>query len=246
MDRSQNIYDNETFFEEYSKLRDSRFNCNVLEEKPALFALVPELSGKRVLDLGCGYGENCDEFLRRGAAKVTGVDLSEKMLSAAREKYPDVEFIRGDMSDLSFISGRYDAVFSSLAIHYINDLDRLMREIYAILEDGGHLLFSMEHPFNSALAKIVKDEEGRPSGCLIKDYMISGLRPESWLESSVEKYHHTFSQIINAVAGAGFIIEKIVEPTPDPELSKDDPKRELRIEKRRHKPIFLIISARKG
>lgn len=119
MNKSQNIYDNQEFFDEYKKLRESSNNCNVLEEKPALFALLPDLQGKSVLDLGCGYGENCAEFQKMGASKVTGLDTSEKMLEVAMSEHPELEFIRGDMSDLNFTSEKYDIVVSSLAVHYL-------------------------------------------------------------------------------------------------------------------------------
>ena len=76
MTHAQNIYDNETFFEGCKKLRENPDSANNLEEKPALFSLAPDLTGKTVLDIGCGYGENCTEFLRLGAAKVVGVDIS--------------------------------------------------------------------------------------------------------------------------------------------------------------------------
>lgn len=52
----QNIYDNETFFEGYRKLREREVNANVLFEIPTLHKLIPDLNGKRVLDLGCGMG----------------------------------------------------------------------------------------------------------------------------------------------------------------------------------------------
>ena len=72
----QNIYDNPTFFDSYRALRKNPASANELIEKPALFALCPDLTGKRVLDMGCGCGENCREFARRGAAEVMGIDIS--------------------------------------------------------------------------------------------------------------------------------------------------------------------------
>jgi len=80
----QNIYDNEAFFEGYHKLRERDDNANVLFEMPALFSLLPELKGKNVLDLGCGFGEHCMHMAQAGACKVVGIDISEKMLQVAR------------------------------------------------------------------------------------------------------------------------------------------------------------------
>ena len=54
----QNVYDNEVFFEGYQKIRENKVNANILFEKPALFSLLPEVKELKILDLGCGYGEN--------------------------------------------------------------------------------------------------------------------------------------------------------------------------------------------
>ncbi len=97
----QNIYDNQPFFDGYKKLRENPDSANILEEKPALFSLAPDLAGKAVLDLGCGYGENCAEFKRLGASRVVGIDISEKMLEVTKNENTGIKFIRVDMSDLS-------------------------------------------------------------------------------------------------------------------------------------------------
>lgn len=60
--REQNIYDDPSFFDGYQKLRQNPSAANDLVEKPALFSLLPDVAGKAVVDLGCGYGENCREF----------------------------------------------------------------------------------------------------------------------------------------------------------------------------------------
>jgi len=94
--QTQNIYDNPVFFDGYKKLRENPDNANLLEEKPALLSLAPDLMDKTILDLGCGYGENCIEFKRLGAVRVTGIDISEKMLAVARAETSDVEYFRAE------------------------------------------------------------------------------------------------------------------------------------------------------
>ena len=81
----QNIYDNDAFFAGYATLRRSREGLNGAPEWPALRAMLPDVKGKRVLDLGCGYGWFCRFAQEQGAAEVMGVDVSEKMLARARE-----------------------------------------------------------------------------------------------------------------------------------------------------------------
>lgn len=84
MSEYQNIFDDETFFEGYRALRERDDNYNDLLEQPAMVKLSPELSGKTILDLGCGYGHNCLDFVKKGAAKVVGIDISQKMLEIAK------------------------------------------------------------------------------------------------------------------------------------------------------------------
>lgn len=242
MGKSQNIFDDPTFFDGYKKLRSNRFNANNLEEKPALFSLSPELAGKSILDLGCGYGENCAEFKARGASSVLGVDISEKMLAVAVEDYPDIEFIRADMSDLSFIRDRYDVVFSSLAVHYIEDFGAFVKSVYEVMTPGGHFIFSQEHPLTTAPvsgASWSKADDGRILHYNLTDYARSGKRSTTWFVDGVEKYHRTFSEVINSLCEAGFIIEKMLEPVPAQETVECDKS----WEKDFHKPNFLLIRA---
>lgn len=66
----QNIYDNSIFFEGYKKIRENKCNANDLIETPALFSLLPDLQGKTILDLGCGVGGHCLEFVNAGQKKL--------------------------------------------------------------------------------------------------------------------------------------------------------------------------------
>lgn len=244
MAKSQNIYDNQDFFDGYKKLRNNEFSANNLEEKPVLFSLSPELTGKAVLDLGCGYGENCAEFKARGASRVLGVDISEKMLAIAAYENPDIEFIRADMSDLSFVKENYDVVFSSLAVHYIEDFSAFVKGVYDLLNPGGFFIFSQEHPLTTAPisgASWARDDDGNILHYKLTDYSRSGFRSTKWIVEGVEKYHRRFSDIVNSLCAAGFTIEKMIETVPTPEILEID----KRWEKDFHKPNFLLIKAKK-
>jgi len=244
MKETQVIFDNETFFEGYKKIRSNPACANEVEEKPALFSLAPDLCGKAVLDLGCGFGENCAEFLRLGASRVTGVDISKKMLDGADVRYPGAEFICGDMNDISFIDGTYDVVFSSLAIHYIADFSKLARQVYERLSDGGVFIFSQEHPLTTAPINGVsweKDADGNKVHYNLSDYSTGGQRIVSWMVDGIIKYHRTFSDIVNALVGAGFTIERMLEPSPDEEFLSKYPDYAPQL----HKPNFLLLRCKK-
>ncbi|MGN0634987.1 MAG: class I SAM-dependent methyltransferase, partial [Acutalibacteraceae bacterium] len=113
---NQNIFDNEIFFKGYKALRDNEINSNDLLEQPAMTKLLPDLNGKSVLDLGCGYGHNCIDFVHRGAKKVVGVDISEKMLSVAKSESarPEIEYLNISMTDISKLGEKFDLIYSSL------------------------------------------------------------------------------------------------------------------------------------
>ncbi len=247
MSKAQNIYDDPTFFDGYRSLRQNPASANNLEEKPALFSLIPDLRGKSALDLGCGYGENLAEFKALGASRVLGVDISEKMLAVAKEEHPELEFIRGDMGDLSFIGERFDCVFSSLAVHYVEDFGRFSKQVYERLNSGGCFIFSQEHPLTTApimtadYVRWTKDDEGKVQYYNLSDYSVSGKRDVSWIVDGVRKYHRTFSDIVNALCEAGFVIQKMLEPFP----SEENIKQNSGAEKELHKPNFLLIRAKK-
>ena len=80
----ENKYDDASFFEKYSRFPRSVGGLDAAGEWPALQGMLPDFTGKRVLDLGCGFGWHCVYAAMRGAASVTGVDISERMLARAR------------------------------------------------------------------------------------------------------------------------------------------------------------------
>ena len=135
MNTTQNIFDNEVFFQGYKELRNKPNNANEREEKPSLISLLPPLCGLTVLDLGCGFGENCETYSNMGAERVVGTDISEKMLEVAQKEHPNAVYLHGDMNDLSplmenaALPKNYDLVVSSLAVHYIKDLNKLARQV---------------------------------------------------------------------------------------------------------------------
>lgn len=245
---NQNIFDNEIFFNGYKALRDNEINYNDLLEQPAMARLLPELNGKSVLDLGCGYGHNCVDFVNHGARRVVGIDISEKMLSVAKSESasPEIEYLNMSMTDISSLNEKFDLIYSSLAFHYVEDFEAFARDMFSILNEGGRLLFSQEHPIITATVDgeghFNKDENGNRVSYTFSNYNEPGERMVHWYVDGVVKYHRTFSGIINALSKAGFIIEEICEPLPEPWAVQKLPT----IVKEYIKPCFLIVKAKKS
>lgn len=243
----QNIFDNETFFSGYKALRDSDCNANDLIEQPAMRKLLPDLNGKSVLDLGCGYGHNCVDFVNRGAARVVGIDISEKMLSVAKEEsaHSKIEYRNMSMTDILKLGETFDFIYSSLAFHYVKDFDAFAKDMYSVLSEGGQLLFSQEHPIITSTVDgaghFNKNENGEKVSYTFSNYNQPGERKIHWYVDGVIKYHRTFSNIINALAKAGFVIEEVCEPIPEERVIKKVPA----WVKEYIKPNFLIVKARK-
>ena len=80
---AQNIYDRPEFFARYSQLARSVHGLAGAPEWPAVRALLPDLAGKRIVDLGCGFGWFARWARAQGAAHVLGIDLSENMIARA-------------------------------------------------------------------------------------------------------------------------------------------------------------------
>ena len=80
----ENKYDDPTFFDKYSRMPRSKEGLAAAGEWHVLRRMLPPFEGKRVLDLGCGFGWHCRYAVEQGAASVVGVDLSERMLAEAR------------------------------------------------------------------------------------------------------------------------------------------------------------------
>ena len=242
----QNIYDNEAFFNGYSKIRENEYNANNLFEKPALYSLLPDLTGKAVLDLGCGFGENCIRYVDKGAKRVVGVDISEKMLAVAEAEnsHKSIKYLKMPMEDIGELRERFDVVVSSLAIQYVEDYQGLVNNIYNLLNDGGVLVFSQEHPINTCFSsgsRWTKDENGKKLYANLEYYSVDGVRESTWFVDGVKKYHRTLSTVINTLIGSGFRIDKIIEPVPTPELLREHPEYDDLL----HKPDFLLVRATK-
>lgn len=239
----QNKYDDPEFFAQYSMMPRSVGGLGAAGEWPALRAMLPDLHGKRVLDLGCGFGWHCRYAREQQAKSAVGVDLSERMLARAKEMTDDpaIEYRQLAIEDINFEACEFDVVISSLALHYVQRFDTVCQKVHHCLVPGGSFVFSVEHPIFTALA--AQDWYYGPQGerlhWPVDDYQDEGLRQARFLTSDVTKYHRTFATYINTLIQAGFRIQELSEPQPTPELLAQHP--DWRDEARR--PMMLLIAA---
>jgi ubiquinone/menaquinone biosynthesis C-methylase UbiE len=131
-------------------------------EAKALRDVLSTIPFNSCLEIGCGTGKNT-EWLLQKAERLTAVDLSEEMLSKAREKVrsPKVEFVQADInSDWNFTEKKFDLVGFSLVLEHIQNLDHIFKEAFKKLEDGGYLYIGELHPFKQYTGSKARFETG--------------------------------------------------------------------------------------
>lgn len=217
---AQNIYDDLAFFKGYSQIPRSRLGLAGAPEWPALRAMLPDVAGMRILDLGCGFGAFGRWAVENGAASVLGVDLSEKMLETARErtgKLP-IAYVQADLETYEPATDAYDLVYSTLAVHYLEDFDAFCRKVRAALCSAGAFVFTAEHPIFAARATPdwIADAAGNRAYA-ISNYNLEGPRRTNWIAEDVVKYHRTIGTMVNTLRRHSLVIEALDEWGPTAE-----------------------------
>jgi len=239
---AQNIYDDPAFFAGYSGLTRSQQGLAGAPEWPTLRALLPELEGLRVVDLGCGFGWFCRWAADQGAASVLGIDLSEKMLGRARAETPAgaVSYRRADLDAVELPAASCELVYSSLALHYVEDLAALLAQVHRALLPGGRLVFSMEHPIFMASRKPgwQVDAEGRRYWP-VDSYQLEGPRRTDWLAEGVVKQHRTLGTTLNLLIRQGFTLAHVEDWGPSEAQVAAQPD----LAEERERPMFLLVAA---
>jgi SAM-dependent methyltransferase len=243
---SQNIYDREDFFQEYSKLQRSQNGLTGALEWPILCNLVGDVSNERVLDLGCGFGWFGRWASGAGAKFVHGIDVSSKMLERAKELSGEMKGLTFSIDDLETVrlpESGYDLVYSSLAFHYVKNLKRLIQEVHKSLIPGGRFVFSVEHPIYTApkdTPSFRHSEKSENSYIWPLDsYAEEGTRVVNWLADGLVKEHRKVETFVTCLLETGFVLDALKEWTPTLEYVEANPQ----WKNERHRPLFLLLAA---
>ncbi|WP_325892528.1 class I SAM-dependent methyltransferase [Grimontia sp. NTOU-MAR1] len=210
---------------------------NALFERPNLQAMLGDIEGKKVLDLGCGSGVYADYFLRKGAESVTCLDFSVEMVDIVKNKFSDrvSTYVQDLLEGLpKEVKRQYDVIVCPLVIHYLKDITALFSDVYRVLKPGGSMAFSTHHPF--------ADFECSASG----NYFDTELVQEEWntvgTPVQVTFYRRPLVEITNAVTNAGLSITQISEGQVSGAIKQASPETYERL--RKH-PNFIFIKCQK-
>jgi SAM-dependent methyltransferase len=213
--------DYDSFADGYSAENETSL-MNAYYERPATLALAGDVTGRRILDAGCGSGPLFAALRERGAI-VSGFDGSAGMLEQARRRLGAGADLRvADLAGpLPFPDDSFDDVVASLVLHYLQDWGPTLAELRRVLRTGGRLIVSVDHPF--AINLIHRLAGPRP------DYFETDNRIEEWTmggqTAKLSFWNRPLHAMTDAFTAAGFRISVINEPQPVPaarELFPDD------------------------
>jgi 2-polyprenyl-3-methyl-5-hydroxy-6-metoxy-1,4-benzoquinol methylase len=202
-----------------------------------------DVSGKRVLDAGCGDGTYSRRLNSLGAI-VTGIDGSVEMISMAK-RYParlDLGFEVADLTKkLPFRDGYYDVVLANMVLMDIPRIDVAIAEFARLLVDGGKLVFSITHPCFFCY-DWVTDEQGERAHKEISDYLTpKALELNFW--GKTLHYHRPLSHYFDVLSQNGFCVDAFKEPVAEPDLPEEDLRENPSWGYRMQVPSFAVIRA---
>lgn len=208
--------------------RDSLYNAHY--DRPTCLRLLGEVAGRSVLDAACGPGLYAEELVARGA-RVRGLDQSPRMVELARQRVPEGEFRVHDLADpLDWLpDDSVDLVLFALALEYVDDRVTMLRELRRVLRPDGALVLSRLHPTGDWLRHGGNYFDVR----VIEDVFSNGWQLRYWLAP--------LERTCEELRAADFLIERLLEPRPQPEAADIDRERYERLS--REPSGFLAIRA---
>jgi SAM-dependent methyltransferase len=203
--------------------------------------MLPSLVGRRVLDLGCGYGWFCRWAREHGAAAVLGVDVSQRMLAQAKASTSDaaISYVHSDLRQFDYPVAGFDVVYSSLAFHYLDDLAHVLSAVRRALAPAGVLVCSVEHPlFTAPKQPGWITHPGGHRSWPVDAYFDEGPRRTDWLAEGVIKHHRTIDSYLRLLREAGFALTHFHEWAPTAEQVAEHPE----WADERQRPAFLLMA----
>jgi ubiquinone/menaquinone biosynthesis C-methylase UbiE len=206
------------------------------EYEPVVDELLGHVSGKHVLDAGCGGGAFSRKLAALGAI-VTGIDGSTEMIAIA-EGYPvrpNLQYRVADLTEkLPFPDGHFDVVLANMVLMDIPRIDVAIAEFARLLVDGGVLVLSITHPCFFSY-DWVADEHGKRTHKEISDYLDPGVKELNFWGKTLH-FHRPLSHYFDALSQSGFCVDTLEEPGSPEGVQTEAPSRRI--------PSFAVIRAR--
>ena len=204
---------------------------NALYDRPATLRLLGDVAGKRVLDAACGPGLYLERLLAQ-QADVVGCDGSPAMIDRARQRVGDRADLRVHSLDDPFTwvdDGTLDVVLCALAYHYVTNRDGFLREVRRMLGPHGTLVISTHHP---------TADWHRLGGSYFQHTAVTERWRKGW---EITAWRMPLTRLTEEFSQAGFVIERLIEPSPDPAMERSHPETFERLSR---EPGFILFKLR--
>lgn len=215
------------------------YGAFISEEKCRLF---DDVSGKKVLEIGCGSGQSLKYIGERNASELWGMDLSENQIEKTRQLLAahglSAQLICSPMEEECGIPGDYfDFVYSVYAIGWTTDLECTFGRIASYLKKDGVFIFSWSHPIHKC---VVAEND---TLTFKKSYFDESWYSVSLGENELNLSDRKLSTYVNALAKAGFVIEQMIEESDEDIIHT---RNSDFANKAKMLPVTFVIKARKG
>lgn len=225
MTNNQNLKQYNEFAKQYAE-QTARMEK---ETRTSFYSLLPNLEGKRILDVGCGSGQDAIHYSSKGAI-VSGIDISDKEIDLARSKECG-DFTVGDMKFLPYESNSFDIITSFYALQTSENVEKSLLEMIRVAKSGAQIVILTKHPFRNCLEGYVNDKN--------LDYY-KGKNVTSFIFNKSIKLNepgHTMMDYLPESVLAKVNLEKIEEHTDFPASDQVIPGLEY--------PTYLVLKYKK-
>lgn len=187
--------------ESYEKIAESYnqrwYNSDSI--KDVLNSFINELTGCRVLDIGCGPGRDAKYLTERGF-DVTGIDLTDSFLEIASQNVPTARFVKMDMRFLDFPADYYDGIWACASFLHIpyNESKKTLRGFYRVLKEGGIICLSVKEGEGEMF--IEKSNKDKRFFAFYNRDGFKSLIQSSGFDILQTQFDHNFDNWINVIA----------------------------------------------
>ena len=209
---------------------------------PAFLAMLPDVTGRSGLDIGCGEGHNTRLLAQRGA-RMTAIDIADTFIRYARDEEVrtslGIDYQVASAVALPFGDASFDFAVAIMSLMDIPEIERVLSEAHRVLRPGGFLQFSIEHPcFATPHRRNLRDAAGKSYAVEVGDYFqrlhgkveewTFGAAPASVRQGlppfRVPRFTRPIGEWLNLLVEAGFVIERVEEPRPSDEAVRACPR----------------------
>jgi SAM-dependent methyltransferase len=213
--------------------------------------LIPDLRGKRVLELGCGSGHTLVYLWEnKNASELWGLDFSEEQIRFTKEllvnkSIPAKLFLSSMDENPGIPENYFDLVVSIYSLGWTPDISCTITLVHSYLKPGGVFIFSWEHPVYHCL------EYDDNLGKYIFERPYVKEEPQvhpSWKGAEMVIHSRKLSTYLNALVRSGLVLEQVIESEPNLNLAREQdfaPEKWYSVPRSRLMPTTFIVKAKK-